>query len=132
MTPHAAGEGDAFPPQCEVIEVRVGSIGQLFKAIDPSPFRTRDLRTDVEEFIIDWARQTDRHVPLALRVHIDRPPGAGDTVDELREAVQAFFQNRAEGTRRRLQVLLGVGRTSLLIGLVCLAVAAGLSDLVGR
>jgi hypothetical protein len=35
--------GDPIPPKCAVIEVHVGELKQLFDAIDPSPFRDRDL-----------------------------------------------------------------------------------------
>ena len=35
--------GDALPQRCQVIEVRVAELRQLFNAIDPSPFRERDL-----------------------------------------------------------------------------------------
>ena len=35
--------GDPIPPKCSVIEVHVGELKQLFNAIDPSPFRDKDL-----------------------------------------------------------------------------------------
>ena len=35
--------GDPLPPRCVQIEVHVGELRQLFNAIDPSPFRERDL-----------------------------------------------------------------------------------------
>jgi hypothetical protein len=132
MSTDSPTDGARDPPRTEVIEVRVSTIGQLFKAIDPSPFRTRDLRTDVEEFIVGWAREADRDVPLALRVHLDGPPSTADTVNDLGEAVHSFFRDRAQGAHRRLQRQLRVGRTSLLIGLACLVIAAGLSDVIGR
>lgn len=43
MSVKPASAGDAIPPKCEVIEVRVAELRQLFNAIDPSPFRERDL-----------------------------------------------------------------------------------------
>ncbi len=36
--------------------VRVAELRQLFNAIDPSPFRERDLDPRAEEFIVEWAR----------------------------------------------------------------------------
>ena len=47
--------GDALPQQCQVIEIRVAELRQLFNEIDPSPFRQRDLDPRAEEFIVDWA-----------------------------------------------------------------------------
>jgi hypothetical protein len=38
-----AAAGDAISQDCKIIEVRVGELRQLFNAIDPSPFRERDL-----------------------------------------------------------------------------------------
>ena len=35
--------GYSIPPKCAVIEVHVVELKQLFDAIDPSPFRDRDL-----------------------------------------------------------------------------------------
>ncbi len=46
---HSAG--DPIPPNCQVIEVHVRELNQLFNAIDPAPFRERDLDPDAEEFI---------------------------------------------------------------------------------
>ena len=47
--------GDPLPATCELIEVHVSELKQLFNAIDPSPFRERDLDPKAEEFIVDWA-----------------------------------------------------------------------------
>ena len=59
--------GDAIAPGSRVIEVRVAELRQLFNAIDPSPFRERDLDPHAEQFIVDRARDLPRDVPLALR-----------------------------------------------------------------
>ena len=48
--------GDPLPEKCVVIEVRVGELKQLFNAMDPSPFREKDLDPSAEEFIVGWAR----------------------------------------------------------------------------
>jgi hypothetical protein len=49
--------GDPLPANCELIEVHVSELAQLFDAIDPSPFRERDLDPHAEEFITDWANE---------------------------------------------------------------------------
>jgi hypothetical protein len=63
--------GDPIPPKCAVIEVHVGELKQLFDAIDPSPFRDRDLDPKAEEFIVGWARDLPRDASLALVVCSD-------------------------------------------------------------
>jgi hypothetical protein len=122
--------GDPIPPSCEVIEVRVGELRQLFNAIDPSPFREKDLDPNAEEFIVAWAKEVPRDAPLALLVHLDRPAGLADEPVILRDAIREFFGHRAEMLRRRVRELLRVGRTSLLIGLVFLAVSIAVGGVV--
>ena len=120
--------GDPIPQKCSVIEVHVGELKQLFNSIDPSPFRNRDLDRDAEEFIVDWAKDLPRDVPLALIVDLDREAGLPDEAAVLRDAIHEFFRQRAEAYRRRLRELLRRGRTSLLIGLTVLATAIALGD----
>ena len=120
--------GDSIPPKCAVIEVHVGELKQLFDAIDPSPFRERDLDPKAEEFIVGWAKDLPREASLALVVNLDREAGLPDEAAVLRDAIHEFFRHRAETQRLRLRELLRVGRTSLLIGLVALAAAIALGD----
>ena len=67
--------GDPIPANCEVVEVHVAELKQLFNAIDPSPFREKDLDPDAEEFIVSWARDVSRDAQLALLVYLDRRRG---------------------------------------------------------
>ncbi|HEV2400275.1 MAG TPA: hypothetical protein VGS27_25280 [Candidatus Sulfotelmatobacter sp.] len=120
--------GDPIPPKCSVIEVHVGELKQLFNSIDPSPFRNKDLDPDAEEFIVGWAKDLPRDVPLALVVDLDREAGLPDEAAVLRDAVHEFFRQRAATYRRRLRELLRRGRTSLLIGLTVLAGAIAIGD----
>ncbi len=123
---HSAG--DPLPPKCAVIEVHLAELKQLFKSIDPSPFRNRDLDPKAEEFIVGWAKYIARDAPLALVVDLDRPAGLPDEAVVLRDAIHEFFHQRAEAFWQRLRDLLRVGRTSLVIGLIALAVAIALGD----
>jgi hypothetical protein len=122
--------GDPVPQRCELIEVHVAELKQLFNSIDPSPFREKDLDPGAEDFIVGWAREARSDRPLALRVHVDRPPGLPDEPAMLREAVQEFFRGRAVATRSRLRRLFHIGRVSLLIGIVCLGLSLGVGGLI--
>ena len=124
--------GDPIPAKCRLIEVRVADLKQLFNEMDPSPFREKDLDPEAEEFIVGWARELPRDVPLGLLVHLDRPAGPPEEPAILRDAIRVFFRHRAETSRRRLRQLLRVGRTSLLIGLVFLAVTVAVGDLIAN
>jgi len=120
--------GDPIPPKCAVIEVHIGELKQLFDAIDPSPFRDRDLDPKAEEFIVGWAKDLPRDASLALVVDLDREAGLSDEAAVLRDAIHEFFRHRAETYRQRLRELFRVGRTSLMIGLVALAGAIAFGD----
>jgi hypothetical protein len=124
--------GDPVPPDCEWIEVRVAELKQLFNAMDPSPFREKDLDPNAEAFILEWARDVPRHTPLALVVHLDRPAGLPEEPAVLRDAIHEFFARRARSDRQRLRHLFRVGRTSLVIGLAVLALFILLGDTIAR
>jgi hypothetical protein len=120
--------GDPLPQECAVIEVHVTELKQLFNAIDPSPFRDKDLDPRAEEFIVGWAKDMPRGAPLALVVDLDRTAGLPDEAAVLRDAIHEFFRQRARAYRQRLRELFRVGRTSLIIGLITLAAAIALGN----
>jgi hypothetical protein len=127
---HSAG--DPIPPACVVIEVRVGELKQLFNAIDPSPFREKDLDPNAEEFIVGWASEAPADAPLALVVHLDRPAGLPEEPAMLRDAVHEFFSQRAQSTRLRLRQLFRQGRTSLVIGISVLTTGLVTGDIMAH
>src|ERR1700739_3534902 len=120
--------GDPLPPKCSVIEVHVGELKQLFNAIDPSPFRDRDLDPKAEEFIVGWAKDLPRDASLALVVDLDREAGLPVEAAVFREAINSIFKDRVEKHRDRLRELFRWDRSSLMIGLVALAGAIALGD----
>jgi hypothetical protein len=121
--------GNVIATDSQGIEVRVAELRQLFNAIDPSPFRERDLDPRAEEFIVEWARDLPRDAPLALRVHLERAAGPADEATLLGQAIHQYFKARAAGSRRSLRELFRRGRISLLIALAFLGVSLTLSDL---
>ena len=123
-------ETGAFPPGCALIEIHLGELKQLFNSLDPTPFRERDLDPKAEEFIVDLARERHGDQPLGLLVHVDREDVTTDQIATVQGAVGEYFHGRADVTRRRLRLLFRVGRTSLVIGLVFLAVSILLGDIV--
>jgi hypothetical protein len=132
MMTAASSAGDPVPPNCQVIEVRVAELRQLFNAIDPAPFRDRDLDPKVEEFIVEWSREIPAKVPLALLVRLDRSASAADEAVVVRDSIHRFFAQRATATRARLRRLFRLGRISLAIGLAVLTGLIVLAQFVGR
>ena len=127
---HAAG--DSIPADCQVIEVHVAGLNRLFNAIDPAPFRQRDLDPAAEEFIVGWAREVPADAPLALVVRLDRPAGLPEEPAILRDAIREFFGERARVSRQRLRQLFRRGRISLVIGITFVAVSLLIGDIIGR
>ena len=124
--------GDAFPSNCEIIEVHVAELKQLFNAIDPSPFKDRDLDPSAEEFIVSWSKELPRDAPLGLLVHLERSAGLAKEAGVLRDAIQQFFSQRGNASRRQLRQLFRRGRISLVIGLAFLGASIAFSEFLAR
>ena len=120
--------GDVVPQHCQVIEVRVAELRQLFNAIDPSPFRQRDLDPGAEAFIVAWATDLPVDKPWALVVHLDRPAGRSDEAAILRESIHEYFGQRVAVSRRKLRDLFRRGRISLAIALAFLTASIAVGD----
>jgi hypothetical protein len=122
--------GDAIDSRASVIEVRVSTLKQLFNAMDPAPFRNRDLDPRAEEYIVSWSKELPRDASLVLLVHLDRAAGLPDEAEVLGDAIHQYFSERSKATRRRLKQLFRDGRVSLLIGLAFVCTALGTSQLI--
>jgi len=102
------------------IKLKLRDINQLFNWMDPSPFIEKDLDDDAEEFIVSWAREFPPNAPVMLCVHLEQWP-TEDPKELIQQAVRNHFAHRAELTDLEFRGLMKQGRTSLLIGLSCLA-----------
>ena len=122
--------GDPIPPHCELIEIHVAELRQLFNSIDPSPFSERDLDPRTADFIVGWAEEARREARLALMVHLDQPTGLPEEASLLGDAIRGFFGRRAVASRRSLRHLFRRGRISLLIGLLFLAATIAAGEMV--
>ncbi len=105
------------------LELHVAELRQLFNAMDPAPFRERDLDPNADEYIVDWASETRADQPLALVVHVGGDAATPANTSMLRDAVHEHFRQRASSTRLRLRKLFRVGRISLAVGLAFVAIA---------
>jgi hypothetical protein len=115
-----------------VIEVRLREVRQLFDALDPSPFREKDLDPDAEEYIVESVNELPSRVLTALVIHLDQPTGLADEVRAIGDAVRAHFARRSKLLRRDLHRLMRRGLTSLGIGVAFLATLFAAAQLVGR
>jgi hypothetical protein len=100
------------------LELNVAEMRQLFNAMDPAPFRERDLDPNAVSYIVDWAHETDPRQALALVVYLGREAVGSEPQRLLGDAVHEYFQRRASAERLRLRRLFRDGRISLVIGIV--------------
>ena len=118
--------------QPSVIELQVQKIGQLFDSFDPMPFREKDLDRRAEDYIVGWARELPRKRPIRILVHMPACEASGDHARMLAPAVERYFSYRADVLSKELKELFRVGRYSLGIGLVVLAVCMLGGGIVAR
>jgi hypothetical protein len=111
------------------IELKINNLHQLFNSMDPSPFHERDLDHDAEEFIVSWARESPKNVPIHLIIHLATPAEMPDPRPLVASSLRHYFDYRAEITRRELAQLLRQGRASLAIGLIFLVACNAIATL---
>jgi len=116
MGPYSQGAVATDPRHSHSIELELHDLNQLFNSMDPSPFNTRDLDHDAEEFIVSWAHEYPPNQSVTLRIHLERWPSE-DPTELIREAVHNYFAYRTKLNDLEFTRLLKQGRTSLLIGL---------------
>lgn len=118
------------------IELRLRSLNQLFNSLDPSPFYEQDLDDNAEEFIVGWARELPRDAPLEIVIHITALPDdqgtLAETSDRVDQSVRRYFAYRQQQEQRRLSELWRIGRFSLVVGLLFLAVCFTVANLLGN
>jgi hypothetical protein len=102
------------------IEIRIGSIAQLFHSLDPSPFHEKDLDRDAEQFIVSWARELPAGRPFRIVVHLPEGQIARPEAQAIPAAIGQFFAYRAQAIGLELKELFRVGRRALAIGLTVL------------
>ena len=71
------------------IDVRLDSLDGLYSALDPSPFRQRDLDPRAVEHIVQWASDAPPKAPLELRISVpfDADPDATEALMMTPQAV---------------------------------------------
>jgi hypothetical protein len=111
------------PAHSHNISLTIHDITQLFNSMDPSPFIEKDLDEKAEAFIVGWAQEFPANTKIKLRVHLEQWPTEGDPKELIRQAVHNHFEHLAELNRLEFRALMKQGRTSLLIGLACLAIS---------
>lgn len=106
-----------------LIEIKLSETNQLFNSMDPSPFRERDLDPDAAAYIMDAMRELHGHVRVKLVVYFPGPHEAGLEA-MIHQSIRNYFSYRERASRFAVRQKLRLGRSSLLIGLMFLAVCS--------
>ena len=75
---------------------------QLFNAMDPAPFRERDLDPNADDYIVDWGREAPAGQPLGLVVQLGRETPTPETPRCCATRFTRTSAQRAQATRRRV------------------------------
>lgn len=113
-----------------LLEISLKNISQLFNSMDPSPFYDRDLDLRAEQFLVSWAKELPKDMPLKLRLHLKEFPQDNDPADSIIQGIHHYFSERARLTRLEFHALLRQGRTSLAIGIAFLMSCLLISELL--
>jgi hypothetical protein len=113
-----------------LIELRLGSVDQLFDPFDPFPIPTRDLAKSAEEFIVGWARDLPGDSELAIRFYLPEDAAAEVNAEDLAGAISAHFRYRADRKRGDMREQFTIARMSLVVGLAVLGACMGLRQVL--
>ena len=114
------------------IDVRLDSLDGLYSALDPSPFRQRDLDPRAVEHIVQWASDAPPKVPLVLRVSVPADADREATEADTQAAVRTYFEYETgllERRHRRNKLRMVRWLT---VGLTLMAALLTLRSVVGR
>jgi hypothetical protein len=120
------------PHKVHTIEVNIRDLSQLFNSMDPSPFHEKDLDHDAEQFIVSWANEFPLNEPIELVIHVEEGAVNPEAQAVVSNAIHNFFAYQSKLKRRELRTLIARGRTSLMIGLLCLAVSVAAGQLLHK
>lgn len=110
----------AKAPLTAKFDIRVERMDQIFQTLDPSPFRERDLDLDAAAYIVGWARDQNRRVPIEIHLNVQDLGPERDAPEDVAAAIRCYFEDRAKGAEHDLRELFRFGRVDLAIGLLIL------------
>lgn len=112
------------------IEIRIGSLAQLFDTLDPAPLRERALDRKVERYILARAGTHRPTVPLRLLVHL--PESLRACACDATDAIHEHFRRAHAQGERDFRGRLRIGGVTLAIALGVLAGTFGLRSLLSN
>jgi hypothetical protein len=131
-TPDHAAPSPPDAAEHGLIEMHLREVRQLFDAMDPSPFREKDLDPGAVEYIVESVKELPSRTPCALVIHLDQPTGLPDEARAIGDAIRDYFARRSQLRRRDLHSLFRRGFVSLAIGIGFLVTIFVVVRVIGR
>jgi hypothetical protein len=108
------------------VDIRIGSVEQLFDNRDPAPFRERDLDPDLVEYLVDAAEDLAALGPFRLVLWFSATrPGA-----DVDPAIRAHFEYELQRLERHRRRQRRTGTLALVLGVVLLVVLLSIAQLL--
>lgn len=112
-----------------VVDVRAGTVEQLFDNRDPAPFRERDLDPDLIEYLLDAGEDLADERAFRIVFWLDQParrPG------EIETAVRAHFEDLVKRNKRLRRRNRRFGQVTLVLAFVFVVALVVLAQFVGH
>lgn len=129
MTAPDTGARTGGKPQAP-IRLRIQHVSQLFHTLDPFPFRERDLDAQVEDYVVEWARELGAARPITIAIHMPAAEARAEEASQIAEAFRNYFTARTGALSLEMRALFRGGRDALAIGLPLLAITVLLGSLL--
>jgi hypothetical protein len=113
-----------------LVEVRLSSVEQLFNSFDPAPFHEKELDADAEDYIVDMVDDFPIKTPIRLIIHLPETLATEENAKEITDAIRAHFRYRTMAQELKFRARFRHGRWALLVGLVFVAIAMIVRQLV--
>ena len=110
------------------VDIRTGSVEQLFDNRDPAPFRERDLDPDLVEYLMDAAEDLDPLGPFKVVFWFagSKPP------EDVTPAFRAHFEYELERLMRHRRRQRRIGTVALVVGVALLVLLLSAAQLLVR
>ena len=92
--------------------MKLRTVSQLFNTLDPSPFRERDLAKEAEDYIVDYAVDVPKQVPIDIVLHLPAEECSPSASSEIASAIKDYFGLRSHDRDERRREAPSVIETS--------------------
>ncbi|WP_448204858.1 hypothetical protein [Azospirillum sp. sgz302134] len=104
------------------IEIRLCDLSQLFRSLDPSPFREGNLTADAEEYFLSKAKEQPEDRPVRIVIHLPHGTLSRGPSFDIAAALTGHFAACAAAEAKRRHESVRIWRQAALIGFVMLSV----------